>query len=609
MNEQREKRLPASAASMTWAWLRHKAPPWVIATGLLIAVAAIASSWSDYPLNDDWQYARAAQIFSSTGHIDIDTPIAPSLVGQLILVWPFIKVFGFSHILLRLLTMTMAGIMLWATDALLLLGEVPRATRIKALALLALNPLFVDLALSFMTECYGYAPALLGAVIWLRSRREADTRMSPAAVTLAASVVTGALIGCTFWIRQFCVLVYPALVGATIIRLAAGREWTRLWRSLGRIAAGAVVFAVAIAAYMVWAKHHHLLKDSFVGPMSRVMYFDLVDYQIVISVQLIYLVGFLLPLFAMWPLRRQQPMRTLGACAIALGFGLGGYSLIRFSTGVDAGSLNLHRVFPFNSNIIHTGGVGPNTLTDVFFHDNDRFQILSKGFWQVVSYVLVGATALWGLPVLALRGLRGASRARREVAVFAVAFSVLSLVAIVQTYSRSGLDRYGLPILFGTTVCIAILMDNERRAVSALRKRAWPTVAFLVLTLPMAFFTTAAIHDYFRWNDARWSLVARARQLGVPITSIDGGYEVNGWLAFDLMRKHPLKIDRTRCIGKCRCDVEWGLAGIWTCYDDSYRVGMSVSDGYTEIAREEPRFWLGKSRPLILSRRPGTPVP
>ncbi|HEY5282781.1 MAG TPA: hypothetical protein VIM14_08325, partial [Polyangia bacterium] len=135
------------------------------------------------------------------------------------------------------------------------------------------------------------------------------------------------------------------------------------------------------------------------------------------------------------------------------------------------------------------------------------------------------------------------------------------------------------------------------------------TVLFLVLTLPMAFFTVAGVHDYFRWNDARWRLVERAQKLGVPTTSIDGGYEVNGWLSFDLVRKHPEQIDDTHCIETCHCGILWGLESIWTCHDDSYRVGMNLRNGYIEIAREEPNFWLGKNQPVILSRRPGQVPP
>jgi hypothetical protein len=96
--------------------------------------------------------------------------------------------------------------------------------------------------------------------------------------------------------------------------------------------------------------------------------------------------------------------------------------------------------------------------------------------------------------------------------------------------------------------------------------------------------------------------VEHALRLGIPSTSIDGGYEVNGWLSFDRVTAHAQAPDRSACIGECRCEV---TDEFWTCYDDSYRVGMSVRDGYREIMREEPNFWIGEDRPLILSRRPG----
>jgi hypothetical protein len=120
----------------------------------------------------------------------------------------------------------------------------------------------------------------------------------------------------------------------------------------------------------------------------------------------------------------------------------------------------------------------------------------------------------------------------------------------------------------------------------------------------LAFFTVAGAHDYFRWNNARWRLVARARSLGIPSTSIDGGYEVNGWLSYENLVHHREKIDESACIGECRCDVGANLGGLWNCHDDSYRIALSVRDGYSELARETPLMWLGPNRPLILSRRP-----
>jgi hypothetical protein len=570
---------------------------------VLLGGAVLVAPWGDYPLNDDWQYARAAHILAKTGEITIDTAIAPTLIAQLFIAWPFIKVFGSSYLVLRLLTMAMAAIVLWSLDQILVYARVSRATRGRALVLVALHPWSVNLAFGFMTECYGYALALLGVVVWLRSREACDGRYAEPTVTFAGSIGAALLVGASFWVRQFCVLVFPAVVGATLFHIASTRAWRRLPGSLVRMAAGAVVLVGAVAAYFAWAKDRGLLKDAFSGPLGQLARVHLVDHQIVFGLQLFYLGAALLPLLATWPWSKQKA-RPLLACALALGLGLGAYSLLALVTSSDAGPLNLHRRFPFASNIIHTEGVGPNTLTDMFFNNQDPYAVLSRTFWRAVTAGVVAVTALWGLPLGSLGRLGRVAQTSRETFVFASAFAVFSLVMVTQTSGQNGFDRYYWPVLLGATLCVTILFDAEERALRSPHARAVATVGFAALALPLAFFTVAGVHDYFRWNDARWRLVEHAKALGVPTTSIDAGYEANGAMSFDPMRKHPEAIDQHACIGRCHCEIPWNLGAIWTCYDDSYRIGMTVRDGYQELAREEPVAWLGKGRPVILSRRP-----
>ena len=592
-----------------WLWLSRlrlavTPRPWLLAFALLVGSAVLMSAWGEYPLNDDWQYARAAAIFAATGHIEIDTPIAPSLVGQLLLAWPFIKLFGMSHLLLRLLTMGMACVLLWAADVLLRLADVPHSLRWKTLAVLVLNPWFACLALSFMTECYGYALAFLGAVVWLRSRRAADQKPSPAPLTFAAAALAAALIGASFWIRQYCVVAYPALVGATVANLIGMRQWRRLWRSLAPIVVGAVVVAAACKGYILWAKHHHVYKEAFSGPLSQLLHFTLVDYQVTIGLQLVYIGAGLSPLLLMWPWRGQQVSRLLGACVIALGFGLGGYTLLPFVTADDASALNLHRLFPFASNVINSNGIGPITLTDVFFDNNAHFAILSRDFWKIVTYVLVGLTALWGLPLAGLRGLWRRPARGRELVLFATALAAFSVVAFVQAMASASLDRYYFPVLLGAALAVPVLLGHAEDLCCGGKPRIGAAVVFAASMLAIGYFTVAGLHDYFRWNDARYRLVERATAAGVPTTSLDAGYEANGWLSFDRVHGPPDRLDESQCIGRCHCEIPWAMGGVWTCHDDSYRIGMKVMGDYVEIARDEPHFWLGKSPALILSRRP-----
>ena len=92
---------------------------WWIALGIFGACLLAIQPWGNYPLNDDWQYARASRLFVETGKIRIDTPIAPALVGQMLMAYPVVRLFGMNHAFLRALTWAMAAIALFGVDRLL----------------------------------------------------------------------------------------------------------------------------------------------------------------------------------------------------------------------------------------------------------------------------------------------------------------------------------------------------------------------------------------------------------------------------------------------------------------------------------------------------------
>src|SRR5215475_10976604 len=92
---------------------------WLIAVAMFGVCLAAIRPWGNYPLNDDWQYARASKKFAETGKIRIDTPIAPALVGQMLIAYPVIRTFGMNHALLRAVTWGMAAIALFCIDRIL----------------------------------------------------------------------------------------------------------------------------------------------------------------------------------------------------------------------------------------------------------------------------------------------------------------------------------------------------------------------------------------------------------------------------------------------------------------------------------------------------------
>jgi hypothetical protein len=247
----------------------------------------------------------------------------------------------------------------------------------------------------------------------------------------------------------------------------------------------------------------------------------------------------------------------------------------------------LHRSFPFMGNLIHPGGIGPMTLTDVYVFEAPQPR-LPDAFWLGVEIVAVLLSAYWVAVVASVGGAlkRGMCR---EVSSFGLLLTLGSLFLVWQAYSTQVLDRYYFPCFLGVALVLATLLESrlaETRVGTVLGSGAW--------LVPLAVFTVLGLHDYFRWNEARWQLFNEAVARRIDPARIDGGYEIDGWV----WREPPAGAGTQACIGgRCHCDGVW-----WHCQDASYRIGLNVVEGYEEVRRLEPKYWLAGS-PLILSKR------
>jgi len=186
--------------------------------GLLLAmfvIVVIVQPTGDFPLNDDFQYAHVAKTLAETGRFRVDTPVAPSLAGQSFLAAPLIRALGFSHTSLRVLTIVMSIVLMVCLHGLLRLSGAGTISSFLAMLLVAVNPLFVNLEMSFMTEIYGFTVALAGVWLWMKGGRSGS---------LALQICGAVLMGSAFWIRQLCVLAFPALVLSEWIVLRQRRE-------------------------------------------------------------------------------------------------------------------------------------------------------------------------------------------------------------------------------------------------------------------------------------------------------------------------------------------------------------------------------------------------
>src|SRR6202051_521092 len=74
---------------------------------LLLLAAAVTDPRLEMGVNDDWSYAHTAREFASTGHIAYNGWAVAMLLPQIVWAAVFIKLFGFSFLILRLSTLVL----------------------------------------------------------------------------------------------------------------------------------------------------------------------------------------------------------------------------------------------------------------------------------------------------------------------------------------------------------------------------------------------------------------------------------------------------------------------------------------------------------------------
>lgn len=569
-------------------------------------VATLALLWAairptgDFPLNDDWQYAHVAKRLAETGRFAVDVPVAPTLVLQSAAGAAVIGLFGFSHVTLRALTVVAAGVLLLLLDRLLAMAGARLGARFALLGLVALNPLYLNLTFSFMTEVYGAAVAFVGVWIWYRSvaaERAGRPRAGRWGRRLAALVV-----GASFWVRQFAVLAFPALVLARLVAARrGGAEAVR--REVRALALDSVVFLLPIALYFAWAESGvDRLNPLFTRPLGRSMTRPaLAAHLAQAPVFVLYTTAFLLPLLvavaaAGWrrwfaaPRARRASLVVVAALALA--------ALAAAQWGGQRRSFHpfLQPHFPLLSNIVQPFGVGPVELSGFWSRAGDAGPASPVAAWVAFEVVLVALGWTWlelarrGRALQASVVLDAGPRARRaELVVFGAAFALLSFLAAVQVFRFRVFDRYFFPCLLGLALAAVLLPGAARR--DARRRRLGVGLAVALLAALLGGLSVAAVHDHFRWNEARWRLVERAAAIGVPAAEIDGGFEVNGWLEYE--GTPPRRPTRT-CGRRTR----------WSCFELPYAIGFAPPPGGEVVLREPVADRLGNFPDLLLVRRP-----
>jgi hypothetical protein len=561
----------------------QRAPVLATSTAIVLGAAAVVAAIGvrgDFPLNDDWSYAWAARTLCHEGHLRLLPWTGASVLAQIAYGAGVCRLFGFSFTVLRASTLVLATVGVLAWHALLRRIGVRGAMLAVATVVLALDPLYVNLAFTFMTDVPFTVVTVLAGWWYLRGIQERRQRSLVVAAVLAAIALL---------IRQHGVF----LVAAAGLAIAVWDDRPPS-RRLAAVLAATLVPCMAFLGYHLWLFALHGAPPGYtnkLGEARQIGALMLVNCAFRGTQYLGLLAAPLAPALLRDALARRP--RQLAAWTVALG-------LLALALWVREGALLFHL-----PNVLYDFGVGPVSLRDTQVLGMPAPTQLGLALRLPLTIVAtLSAAALCTAASAAVGALRagsdashawssGADRAPWSTnaetsarAFLLLAAGLLFVGTLLQ--SRYYFDRYLLPVLpFAVAAVLAVV-----------RVRA-PTRAGAVLAAALAWLALAGTHDYLAWNRARFAGLADLERAGVAPTEIDGGFEFDAWRLAPLAAHWPS--DEEVRVGQAADRRSW-----WWVVDDRYVVSFHELPGYT--IREAVPFtrWLvpGRGRVLVLERAP-----
>lgn len=535
-----------------------------------IVIAALPGPVGDFPLNDDWSYGLAVRSLAETGHLQLTGWVSMPLVAQVAWGYLFCLPSGFSFTALRFSTLVLGLVGVLFSYGLLRQARAASSTAFLGAVTIAVNPLYVVLSHSFMTDVPFFGLAIASAFFLARSLRTDSRRDYVPGIALAVAATL---------VRQVGVIIPVAFAVAYLVRMKAN---TLQCRTLTRAALPAAIVFTTLLLYRVWLDAYAGLPELYDahGDLSRVMTTAPIQHILNAArggyVTTVYLGLFLLPISVV-VLLQQYADRLRRARFLAVFV-----ALAAIGVGV---AVQRAEFMPLTGNVLFNSGLGPPTLRDVYILKLNHLPSAPRGVWialtvlatvsmaALLSHVVLGWGALFP-------GRRSPEDARRS------SFSVLVLLAaLLHMAPMAGagfLDRY--MIILVPLALTAVLQAARARdaTLGPLQLRVGLAVAFLLGAL-----SVAGTHDYLSWNRARWAALEHLTEdVGVRPTDVDGGFEFNGYYLYD--EKY-----------RVRSDVSW-----WWVQDDAYVVAFGPIGGYEAAWTYSFRRWLppGEGRVLVLRK-------
>lgn len=481
-----------------------------------LSLALAASPLHEFPLNDDVMYAEAVRTLLETGQLKLSPWVAPTLILQVAYGAVVSKLLTFSFTTLRLTTLVLS---LVSTSSLYLFLRTLNLDRVLSLCgalTVALNPVYLNLSYTFMTDVPFIAFLLLSLICYAQGL----TRNSHAGVLVGSVLATASLL-----IRQTGIIL-PVAASLSILFCSSGSRKSRRWY-LVLLSSGLPI--VTFMVHAAWLRIIHgptRALSAFLDPSILLNPLSLAGMLLDHGFVTLEYVGlFIVPLLPLW----------LGARKAKLSRALRSRLLLLWTGLVILGVLVMYlvgngKVMPYAGNILHEAGAGTLTLKDAVFDRRLPMLRLPMSFWWLVTLLASWSAVVIG-SVMSSQGMQLVGdwlrkNRRQEVPdshiLWMLWFATFGFLG-VGLLTRQLFDRYLIPLL---VLLISLLLLTVRTA----RWKGWAMAGTFVVLLSYGTFSVLATRDYLAWNQARWKGIHYlVSVMGVDPSNIDGGYEANYW--------------------------------------------------------------------------------
>jgi hypothetical protein len=468
-----------------------------------ILLAAFPPIDQNFPLNDDWAFARGALAFYQGRGIDYHHWASMPQLGQWLWSIPFLVVLGSSPFALRISTIVLGWVGLWAFgDLLRQEGVAPRRAALLTAAL-GLNPLFFLLQGTFMTDVPALAFSLAALALYQRAIRTQSLGWLAAAV-VAALLAVGT--------RQNTVVL--CLVAGIQVWRTPHLRCRLLW-----IGSALLPLAAGVAVHF-WFQARPDVRTLSPGVPS-------LPNLLLLPFLIVHFCGLaVLPALALgrWRWRRFTiALVVLLGCAIAWGYvekihqdvsdPRSAVHYLPYPTSQkEGGGWGL---FPYSENMLTPWGAFAGSAGSGSFVLGFRPVVLGVGLRLFLS--LLGC--IGGAAFMARINPSATFRSPVSPLVLFTLFQIPVLFAVPDFY-----DRYLIFLLPGVLAFAEApgQPDTEPRI-------TWQWAPGLAMLVLFGAVSVGLMHDWLAWNSARWKLGERALSVGIPSQEIEGGVEWNGW--------------------------------------------------------------------------------